>query len=740
MAKREFSIVGRSVGRIDGVEKVTGSARFLSDLEIPGMLHGLILRSPHPHARILRIDATAAEAVPGVAGVLTANDIADLDPFYGGRPVIALDKVRYVGEPVAAVAAVDLVTAEAALTLVEVEYDVLPSAPKLVAALAEGAPLIHENPGNVCAHESVEKGDVEQGFAESDVIVEDTFTFPMVYHYALEPHGVIADFRDEGITVWSSAQHPFLVRADVARVFRTDPQKVRMIIPYLGGGFGSKSFTKFEPLVVALSRRVRAPVRVCNSVAESMLTIRRHAMRIRLKTGATRDGRLLAREAEIHLDTGGYADNGPQVTLRAATRVLAPYRIPNIRSHAYAIYTNSVSAGSFRAIGAPQTIFASESQLDRIAARLAIDPAELRFKNLLKRGEELRPKLREMDADLASNLKTLVSVSQWKRRSRRKGAAIGLACGATNAGGAPISVALLRLQSDGSLDVLAGSTEMGQGVRTALAQIAAEELGVPLDAVRVRGADTAVTPYDSSTGSSRSTTLMGLAVQRAAQDLQDQLRKIGAAAFGVKARNVSLERGVLTSGEHRLTLSDAVARRFGGPGGELIGRGDVGPEVTGRLPVFWEIGMGCAEIDVDEETGVITINRYVSVSDVGKAVNPQQCIAQEEGAALMGIGHTLFEEMVYEGGELLNGTLLEYRVPTFVDVPGDFEAALVENQDGPGPYGVRGMGEGGIISVAPAVANALARGYGIRIKDLPLTPERVWRALRARKAASEDPA
>ncbi|HEY2988058.1 MAG TPA: xanthine dehydrogenase family protein molybdopterin-binding subunit [Candidatus Binatia bacterium] len=732
MPGKQLRYVGQSIARVDGVEKVTGKAKFTGDLVVPGMLHGKILRSPYPHARIKGIDTSKAEALPGVAAVLTAKDISDTKPYYNGRPVIAIDKVRYIGEPVAAVAASDLRTADEALALIQIDYEELPAAVGLDAARAQGAPIVHDDaPGNICGHEHVEKGSVDQGFAESDEIFEDIFTFPMVYHYALEPHSVIAQFDEEGVSVRSSAQHPFQVRGDVAKIFGLHPAKVRMVIPFLGGGFGSKSYTKFEPLAVALARKARAPVKICNSVAESMLTVRRHAARVRLKTGVKRDGTLMAREAEIYLDTGGYADNGPAVAIRAATRVLGPYKIPHIRTDAYAIYTNSGSAGSFRAIGAPQTIFASESQMDMVAAKLGIDPGELRLKNFLKKGEELRPKLRGMDANLASSMKTLLRASEWKRRAKSKGrAAMGLACGATNAGATPVSVAMVRLQPDGSLAAFAGSTEMGQGVRTVLSQIIAEELSLPVESIHVGGADTKVTPYDSSTGSSRSTTLMGTAIQRAARDLKNQLLKIGAGALRVKPGAVKLIDGAMICGEMRLTFREALQRRFGGAGGELIGHGDVGPEITGSLPVFWEIGMGSAELHLDRETGQISIDRYVSVADVGKAIHPEGCVGQEEGAAMMGIGHTMFEQMVYEGGQLVNSNLIDYRIPRFSDVPDEFETVLVENEDGPGPHGARGMGEGGLVAVAPAITNALARGYGIRVKDLPLTPERIWRALK----------
>lgn len=734
MAKKQFKYVGHSVARVDGVEKVTGKAKFAGDLTVPGMLHGKILRSPYAHARIRSIDASEAEALPGVVAVLTAADISDLNPIYNGRPVIAMDKVRYVGEPIAAVAAVDSASADAALELIRVDYDELPAVVGIDAAMAPSAPLIHEGKqNNIGAREKVERGNVDEGFAQSDVVVEDTFTFPMVYHYAMEPHSVIAHYDDTGeITVWSSAQHPFQVRGDISKVFKVPTAKVRLIINYLGGGYGSKSYTKFEPLVVALARKAKQPVRICNSVGESMVTVRRHGARVRLKTGVKNDGTILAREAEIYLDTGGYDDNGPQVTARSATRVIGPYWIPNIRTQAYQVYTNTGSAGSYRAIGAPQVIYAGESQIEMAAAKIGMDPAELRMKNLLKKGQELRPGLKGLDANLTSSLKSLVRACGWKKSIRKKNASMGMGCAITNAGATPVSVALIRMQSDGIANIAAGSTEMGQGVRTTLTQIAAEELTLPMDQFRLLGADTKVTPYDSSTGSSRSTTLMGTAVQKAGRDLKQQFIKIAAQTMSVKPNQIAVVDGALVCGEARMTFKEAFERRFGkGSGGEMIGRGEAGPEITdNQLPVFWEVGMGASEVEIDRETGEVKLKKFISVADVGKAIHPEHCVAQEEGAAMQGIGHTFFEQLIYDGGQLLNPNLVDYRIPTFSDLPEEFHTELVENGDGPGPFGVRGMAEGGILSVAPSVCNAIDRATGVRIKDLPLTPERVWRALR----------
>ena len=733
MAKRELKYVGHSVARVDGLEKVTGKARFVGDIHVPGMLFGKILRSTFAHARIRSIDASRAEALPGVVAVLTAADIGDLNPIYSGRPVIAMQKVRYVGEPVAAVAAEDLATAEEALALIDVDYEELPAAVGIEAATRPGAPLVHDDKaGNIGTHEKVNRGNVDEGFAQSDVIAEDQFTFPMVYHYAMEPHSAIAHYDENEITVWSSAQHPFQVRGDIAKIFKVPTARVRMIINYLGGGYGSKSYTKFEPLVVALARKAKRPVRVCNSVGESMVTVRRHGARVRIKTGVKIDGTIMAREAEIYLDTGGYDDNGPQVTARAATRVLGPYWIPHIRTNAFQVYTNTGSAGSYRAIGAPQVIYAGESQIEILAAKLGMDPAELRAKNLLKKGQELRPGLKGIDANLASSLRSLVRASHWKNARKRKNTAVGMGCAITNAGATPVSVALIRMQADGVANIAAGSTEMGQGVRTTLTQIAAEELTLPMEQFRMLGADTKVTPYDSSTGSSRSTTLMGTAVQKAARDLKQQFIQIGAQTMGVKPKQIQVADGALVCGESRLTFKEAFERRFGkGSGGEMIGRGEAGPEITNNeLPVFWEVGMGSAEVAIDHETGEVKLKKFISVADVGKAIHPEHCIAQEEGAAMQGIGHTFFEELIYDNGQLINPNLVDYRIPTFNEVPEEFHTVLVENGDGPGPFGVRGMAEGGILSVAPSVCNAIDRATGVRIKDLPLTPERVWRALR----------
>ena len=743
--------VGTRVSRVDGIEKVTGQAKFTADLGFPDLLEAKILRSPWPHAVIESIDTGKAEALPGVFAVLTRVDLKEIDPFYGNclrdRPLLALDRVRFVGEPVAVVAAEDPLIAEAALGLIDVCYRELPCLATVEDALAEGAVLLHDNVSgigefhdlagvggaagpNVCHHEHYEKGDIARGFAAAHQIIEETFDFPMVYQFAMEPHTAVARVNSDGITLWTSSAHPFLVRSELAHMFNLPHSKVEVIVPYVGGAYGSKSYFKIEPLVVAMARKTGGrPVRVAQTVPESMLTTRRHSARCRIRTGVTQDGTLVAREAEVVLDTGAYTDNGPRVAKRAISRMIGAYRLQHCKVDVLAVFTNTVPAGSMRSIGGPQTIWALECHMDTIAARLGCDPLEFRLRHLLARGEELRPGATAIDADLRAGTKIAAEGIGWKETTKALREPLGIAVGVSDSEAMPVSVALVRLLADGSVIVMAGSTEVGQGARTVLSQIVADELQIQVERVTLRGTDTAATPFDRSTGASRSTTVMGSAVKAAARDLREQL--LAAAAELFHTATITLKNGQVCVAGETYSYGRIVSRFFGMPGGELIGRGYIRPGggMGSKLPLFWETGMGGAQVALDLETGEIQIERYVTVADMGKAINPLQAEGQDEGAAMQGIGHTLFESLQYENGQPLNANLIDYRVPRFTDLPEHFESALIENEDGPGPYGAKGMGESGIVSVAPAVGNAIARGTGVRIRELPLTPERVWRAL-----------
>jgi CO/xanthine dehydrogenase Mo-binding subunit len=746
--------VGVSVVRKDGLAKVTGAAEYLDDLTIPNVAVAALVRSPYGHARIVRVDGARAAAVPGVLAVVTSHDLGDIGARLFGsytkdQPVLARDVVRFEGEPVVAVVAASARAARAAAALVQVDYEERPCAVDVERALAPGAPLVHETPPalgrqgrwppqpgtNICARAVIEEGDVEAGLARADVVIERTYTFPRVFHYTLEPHGAVASVTGGDITVWTNTGHPYQLRQELADTFALPLNHIRVIVPYVGGSFGAKSFPKLEPLAAALSGKVGRPVKILNGVEGSMRTNRRNGATCHVTLGLTRDGTLTAKRCLVLLDSGAYADSGPLVADKATVRILGPYRVPNYRIEAQAIYTNTTPAGSYRSIGGPQSVWASESIMDEAAEALGIDPIELRLHNIVGRGERVRPDLRPMDADLGDDLKRLAKTMDLTEGGRRPLGLVGRGVGVAiaNPGELPISTSIVRLHYDGSVTVLCSTVEVGQGLHTVLAQIAAEELGIEHTRVNVISPDTRFGPYDWSTGSSRGTAIMGSAVQRACRDVKEQLRGLAADNAGVGVDDVIVADGVVQVAGESLDYAQVIRQWWGRPAGEVIGRGYV--RTLGLSPAFWEIGMGGVEVDVDRETGVVRLRSYTALADVGRAINPQQCEAQDVGAMVMALGHTLFEEMVYsDSGSLLNATMLEYRVPLATDLPDVVETVLVENGDGSGPWGAKGMGEGGGIPVAPAVANAIFRATGVRIRDLPLTPERVWRALRAAPA------
>ena len=754
--------VGQSVERADGRLKLSGQAEYTGDLRLPGMLYGAVLHSPVAHARIRSIDASAAGQADGVAAVLVGDDLSDIDPYYGhalrDRPVVALGKVRFLGEPVAVVAAESQAAADAAVTLIDVAYDELPVAASLETALAPDAPLVHEKrarpgsahglgdlpdaDGNTCYSYSFRRGDTGRAFADAAVVVEGEYTFPAVYQYSMETHTTIAHWHGGELTLWSSCQHPFLVRQEIAALFGLPLDQVRIIVPFLGGGFGSKSYTKMEPLTAAIARKAGRPVRILNAVHESMITTRRHNMTARMRTAAAADGTLLGRECQAWLDTGAYADNGPRVTATAGDAAPGPYRWQALDVETHCVYTNTGPAGSYRAFGATHLQWIAESQLDDVARRLGIDRLEIRRQNLLRPGEEVRPGGKPLDADLVGDVEKAARAIGWSeppaRSAARKRRGRGVSVGLLAAGAHPVSMATVRMGPDGSVTVLNGTTELGQGARTVMAQIAAGVLHAPVGKVVVRGTDTRYTPYDRSTGASRSTTVVGLAVQRAAQDVLNSLLETAAAKLEAPPQLLTpVEGGIRDAGGRTMTHAELVRARFGFDGGELIGHGRVQPEggsgSYAEGPVFWEVCVAGAEIEVDLDTGVVTVLRTSTVADVGKAINPQLVARQDEGATLQGLGNALFEEMHFgPDGMLLNDTLLSYRIPAFADVPAIMRCSIVENGDGPGPFGAKGCGEGALAAVPAAIVNALADA-GVPMNALPLTPERVWRRIQELK-------
>jgi CO/xanthine dehydrogenase Mo-binding subunit len=756
--KTDFQVVNHSLPRRDGRVKVTGRAPYVSDLRLTGMAYAKVLRSPYAHAKIISIDTTRAAVRSGVYCVVTGNDLQGLNPYYGhavkDHPLLAIGKVRYAGEPVAAVVAVDERTAFEALEFIDVKYEELKAVFTPQEAMAEDAPLLHERKfeagalrgfegdvtagkgTNICQRHKIQWGDVEKAFKEAAAVVEGEYYFPMTYAYAMEAYVAIADVTDQGVTIYSSAQHPFMVRHDLKSIFNLPVSKVRLIVPFVGGGYGSKSYTKIEPLVAACSWKAKRPVKLQLTIEEAMLTTRSDDAYTWMRTAVDANGKIIARQAKILMNTGAYAENSPLVVEKSTNRCVGPYAIPNVLIENSSFYTNTVPASSYRGFGCAQVTLPGESQVDELAAKIGKDAYEFRLANAAKPGEEFFPGMRAFDGTLKEDLETAAKAIGWKNPLPH-GHGRSIACSGSDAGAYPLTSTAARVHADGSVTIMTGSTELGQGSHTVLPQIAAEELGVPFENVHVVSSDTAITPYDRSTGASRTTTLMGSAVQEACREAIGQMVVMAADVLKVQVEAIQVIRGGVRCGEAQLSWSEVICKFYALPDGEVIGRAYI--RKSGKfsaLPVFWEAAATGVEISVDEETGKITMEKLATVGDVGLAINPALAEGQDIGAATMGMGTGLFEELVYEGPQLLNGSILDYRLPRFSDLPKHVEIHLVQNQDGVGPYGAKGGGEASLNSMAANIANAVDRALGVRIRQAPLTPEKVWRALKEKESQS----
>src|SRR5262245_44996941 len=685
VVRMELADIGKTFRRLDYETKVTGRAQYLADMSVPGMCHGKILRSPLPHARIKHIDTAKALKVPGVLTVITRDDILQdegIEPYYGpvfkDQTIVAVEKVRHVGDPVAAVAALNSDAAEEALRLIDVEYEELPAVLDVHQALKPGGTLVHESVRipesgfadlaelkpiegtNICTHFKLNRGDIQKGFAESDHIFEDTFTLPATQHSFLETHACIASVEPGGrITVWATTQNAFVVRTQLANIFKVPVSKVRVIVPYLGGGYGGKVYPKVEPITVALAQKAGRPVRVVLSREEVFYTITKHAAVIRMKTGVKKDGTLLARECEIHLDTGAYAEIGPRVAKKSGYTAAGPYKIPNLKIDSYSVYTNKPPAGAFRGFGVSQSAWAVESQMDIIAAGLEMDPLELRKQNGYNEGDKFVTEETLRAVGLKECLDEVAKSISWEKqgaRSREHGAGNGslrrgkgLACMIKATITPSISCAVVKLNEDASLSIYTGTVEMGQGSETVLAQIAGKELGIPLQMIQVLGVDTDMVPYDLTTSSSRSTFHMGKAVQLAAQDVMRQLKQIVVKEYGVPEDKVTFADGKIRLPESQLDYAEVMFKRFGMQGGTLVGDGQVKTLVKDEFgekstSAFWFLAAGAAEVEVDADTGKFKLIKYATAVDVGKALNPLGCRQQLAAAAITGIGQAVFEE------------------------------------------------------------------------------------------------
>ena len=756
--------LGRPIPRVDGRAKVTGAAEYVGDLHVPGMLHAAVVRSPVAHGHLGGVDTTAALAVQGVRRVLIAGDLAPLvkvnryGPVVRDCPLLADDRVRYEGEPVAIVVADTRAAARHGASLVDAAFDELPTIRDVTDALADSAPRLHReaSPGefggqwsrgwepqrNIAGQYHDRRGDVDAAFSRAERVFEHTYRVPTIQHYAIENQVALAVPTSDGLTIHAANQYPFLMVKLLADMLDLPESSVRVIVPFVGGAFGGKEYASVLPLAAVAARAVRRPVRLEYTAEESARTVVRHAATMTFRSAVDSEARLVARSVELLFDTGAYADQGPRVVRQAGYRSPGPYRIPNLQVDAYAIYTNKVPAGAYRGFGASQPIYACESHTDEIALELGLDAVEFRRRNLLGLGEDFVAGDLPLDCDIPESLR--VAVEEMQRPIQQRAAqpagvsrlhGVGYAVGVKNtASGHLPSTAIVRVHADGSATVQATSVELGQGTQTMITQVAAEALCVAPERIRVTSPDTAVTPFDQRTSSSRSTVHLGLAVLRAAEDACAIAVHAAARLLDVPPEQLRFEDGTVLGGPEALTIGSLLKDPRAGFGGEIIGVGHFVPEkpdaptAFGMRAGYWEGSVGAAEVAVDPETGEVELVRYVTVADAGRVINPVTAHGQEEGGAVMAIGHALFEACVFEDGAFLNPSLVDYRLPGIDDVPAALTSRFLERGDGPGPYGSKGLGESSIITVAPAIANAVAAATGTRIRDLPLTAANIWAA------------
>ncbi|HYL48155.1 MAG TPA: xanthine dehydrogenase family protein molybdopterin-binding subunit [Stellaceae bacterium] len=742
--------VGRSLPRLEGRAKVTGRAEYVHNRQVPGMLHGKIFRSAVAHGRIRRVEVDAARRVPGVHAVFVSDDVRRVipNPYYGpafhDQPILAIDKVRHVGEPVAVVLAEDPHIAEEAARLIVAEYDELPAVTDEVEAMTSNV-IVHDvlKPAgtfpdlkhlegrkgtNLALDFRLRRGDVKAAFAAADQVFEHTFRTQPVMHTPLEPFVSAAEPGDGTLTIYTASQSPSFVRIEIARLLGWPENRVRVKTAYLGGGFGAKLYIKLEALVAALALLTRRPVKISLAMDEQFFTITKHPSTFRIKSAVTKDGRVTARECEVWWNGGAYADIGPRVTQKSGFTAAGPYDIENVAIDSYALYTNRPPAGALRGFGIPQLVWAYESHTDMIARALGIDPIEFRRRNLLRDGRPQATGTVMQDAATGKVLDRLVDRIGWGRPFDRGRGSVkrgrGIAIGFKASIAPTTSVAILNIYADGSCALYCSTVDMGQGSDTAMAQIAAETLDVQAETVRVVHPDTDVTPYDMATLGSRSTFHMGNAVKRAAED--------------ARAKIEALKTELGLSPGSNIPLPELFRRKYGMQAGNIVGIGNFIPSYaspdhdTGLTPnatPFWMVGGTGAEIEVDTETGHVRVMRLINVADLGTPINPQIVETQLSGGAIMQLGFTMQERMEFDGGQLLNPNLADYKIPGMRDLPARIENEAVTAKQHSGPFGAKGVGETATFGVSPAIANAIDDAVGVRLTELPLTPEAVYHAL-----------
>jgi CO/xanthine dehydrogenase Mo-binding subunit len=749
------SQIGRSVPRLESREKVTGRAEYTHTMRVPGMVHAKIFRSTVAHGKIKSIDTSAAKKLPGVLHVVTVDDVMKVlkSPYYGpafhDQPILAHEKVRFVGEPVAAVIATDPHIAEQAVQMITAEYEELPAVFDEVDALTSKvyvhdqlkpagtfADLKHLKDAkntNLALDYQLRRGNFTEAYAAAAHKFEHEFKTQKVLHLSFEPFACIGDYKDTHVTLYDSSQGPSFVRTEIARLLGWPENKVRVKVPYLGSGYGSKLYIKLEALALALSMIARKPVKIAYTFEEMFYQITRHPSTFRIKSGVDNDGKIVARKCEVFWNGGAYADIGPRVTQKSGLTASGPYDIDHVEIDSYALYTNVTPSGALRGFGVPQLVWAYEGHMDMMARALKLDPVEFRRKNIMREGGQHTTSQILKDAPVEKVMDKVLERMEWSKPFNSGGSGHikrgrGFAIAIKAVISPTTSVAIVNVSADGSTTLYCGTIDMGQGSDTAMAQMAAEVLNVSTESVRVVPRDTDVTPYDMGTLGSRSLFHMGHAVRRAAEEARDKLKAL--------AKEVGEPEG------SNIPIPELFQKRYGMQAGNVIGSGIYKPDYvppapgTGQSPnvtPFWMIAGAGAEVEVDTETGHVKIAKLVNVVDCGKAINPKSVTTQISGAALMHVGFTMFEKMHIDGGQVTNASLADYKIPGFHDVPEVMENIYIEHDQANGPFGAKGVGEVATFCTSPAVANAIDDAVGVRLMEMPLNAETVYRALRKKQ-------
>lgn len=761
--KEYVNPVGKSVPRIDGRGMVTGQTKYAFDVSFPNMLVGKMIRSPHAHARILSIDTSKAEKLPGVHAIITARDTHQIKfgsneyffPHTVDQMAIEADKVRYVGDELGAVAAIDEETAEKALSLIDVKYEILPHVVDVLEAMKPGAPLIHESLNNIAVILPVNFGNPERAMKEADYVREDKFWAPAAHMAAIEPHVCVGQWEtfSNKITLWASSQAPFKCREALAKTLKMDLNDVRVIKLAVGGGFGGKlEMLPMDFAACLLSKKAGGlPVKICcNREEEFMTTRRKHGMHYKIKTGVKKDGTIVGMSVEVIADGGAYCSYGPTVLAAAIMRIFMVYKLQHFRGSGYRVYTNTPISGAMRGFGGVQSGFAIESHIDMLAEGVGMDPIEFRLKNITCPNMTTVNKMVLTTNGLRECIEQAVEKSGWKekygkQKNIRRGIGIGIAAdvmGSKMYKSHESAGSIVKVEEDCSVYLFTGAADCGQGSNTALSQIACQELGVSYSRIKCKSGDTEITPFDTGSFASRVTFISGNATILAARDAKMQILNVIAqeCKIDLKDLDIKAEEVIHTStGKKLMTFEKAVELSYSfNYGKQIIGRGSYNPKTT---PIDFRTGEGnvsgsygfeaqIAEVEVDTETGEVKLLKLYDAHDIGKAINPQSVEGQIEGSLAMGIGYTFLENLQFnKKGKPANGNFANYRLPRTMGLP-PVESIMIETNDPEGPFGAKGMGEASLLPTSAAIANAIYDAVGVRIKELPITPDKIIKGLK----------